>query len=94
MQRPSFPTGQTRPTLSEDIGEVDGSHDAGQDGRLVTSDQPLAAYCGAQPAPAARRAGPREHGRQAARSERDRPERAREIDDELSHGRAAAGRRA
>jgi hypothetical protein len=33
----------------------------------------------------ARRAGPREHGRQAARSKRDRPERAGEQDDRLSH---------
>jgi hypothetical protein len=29
------------------------------------------------------RAGPREHGRQAARSKRDRPERASEQDDKL-----------
>ena len=39
----------------------------------------------------ARRAGPREHGRQAARSKRDRPERARERKYRLSHIRAAAG---
>ena len=39
----------------------------------------------------ARRADPREHGRQAARSKRDRPERASEQDDELSHVGAAAG---
>ena len=39
----------------------------------------------------ARRAGPREHGRQAARSKRDRPERARERKYRLSHDRAAAG---
>jgi hypothetical protein len=40
---------------------------------------------------AARRGGPREHGRQAARSKRDRPERARTQNDELSHVGAAAG---
>jgi hypothetical protein len=34
--------------------------------------------CAAAPATSARRAGPREHGRQAARSKRDRPERAGE----------------
>jgi hypothetical protein len=34
---------------------------------------------------AARRAGPREHGRQAARSKRDGTERAREQDNRLSH---------
>ena len=39
----------------------------------------------------ARPAGPREHGRQAARSKRDRTERAGEQGDELSHVRAAAG---
>jgi hypothetical protein len=42
----------------------------------------------------ARRAGPREHGRQAARSKRDRPERARKPKGRLSHARAAARRRA
>ena len=39
----------------------------------------------------ARRGGPREHGRQAVRSKRDRPERAREVKYRLSHVRAAAG---
>ncbi|MGH4011041.1 MAG: hypothetical protein ACRDTH_23260 [Pseudonocardiaceae bacterium] len=39
---------------------------------------------------AARRAGPREHGRQAARSKRDRPETASELY-QVSHLRAAAG---
>ena len=39
----------------------------------------------------ARRASPREHGRQAARSKRDRPERAREPHNGPSHVRAAAG---
>jgi hypothetical protein len=39
----------------------------------------------------ARRAGPREHGRQAARSERKRPERAREPHNGPGHVRAAAG---
>jgi len=39
----------------------------------------------------ARRADPREHGRQAARSKRDQPERASEQNDGLSHVRAAAG---
>jgi hypothetical protein len=34
---------------------------------------------------AARRAGPREHGRQAARSKRDRPERAGEETTPASH---------
>jgi hypothetical protein len=38
-----------------------------------------------------RRADPCEHGRQAARSERDQPERPGELHDELSHVRAAAG---
>ena len=42
------------------------------------------------PTTAARRSGPREHGRQAARSKRSRTERAGEEDDELSHVRAAA----
>jgi hypothetical protein len=41
--------------------------------------------------PCARWAGPREHGRQAARSKRDRPGRASEQDDELNHVRAAGG---
>jgi hypothetical protein len=41
--------------------------------------------------PCARRAGPREHGRQAARSERDRPERAREAEYQSGHIHAAAG---
>ncbi|MGH3766560.1 MAG: hypothetical protein ACRDTX_15670 [Pseudonocardiaceae bacterium] len=36
-------------------------------------------------------AGPPEHGQQAARSKRDRPGRAREQDDGLSHVGAAAG---
>jgi hypothetical protein len=45
------------------------------------------------PDTSARRGGPREHGRQAARSKRDRPERAGELDDGLSHVRAAARRR-
>ena len=39
----------------------------------------------------ARRAGPREHGRQAARSERDQPGRAPEMPCQPGHGRAAAG---
>ncbi len=39
----------------------------------------------------ARRAGPREHGRQAARSERDQPGRAHEMLNQPIHGRAAAG---
>lgn len=39
----------------------------------------------------ARRAGLREHGRRAARSKRDQPERAREENYKLSHVRAAAG---
>ena len=39
----------------------------------------------------ARRASPREHDRQAARSKRDRPERAREPHNGPSHVRAAAG---
>ena len=39
----------------------------------------------------ARRAGPREHGRQAARSKRDRPERTRKPHNGPSHVRAAAG---
>lgn len=38
----------------------------------------------------ARRAGPREHGRQAARSKRDRPGRASELVYQLSHLRAGA----
>ncbi|MGB9048011.1 MAG: hypothetical protein WCC47_11605 [Pseudonocardiaceae bacterium] len=37
----------------------------------------------------ARRAGPGEHGRQAARSKRDRPERACRLVYEVSHVRAA-----
>ena len=37
------------------------------------------------------RADPREHGRQAARSKRDRPERAREPLYQVSHVRAAVG---
>jgi hypothetical protein len=43
------------------------------------------------PTTTARRAGPREHGRQAARSKRDRPERASALMDQVSHVRAAAG---
>jgi hypothetical protein len=39
----------------------------------------------------ARRPGPREHGRQAARSKRVRPERARKMRCQASHVRAAAG---
>jgi len=39
----------------------------------------------------ARRGDPREHGRQAARSERDRPGGHARSDDELSHIRAAGG---
>jgi hypothetical protein len=42
----------------------------------------------------ARRAAPREHGRQAARSKRDRPERAREWRGPTQYVRAARGRRA
>jgi hypothetical protein len=41
----------------------------------------------------ARRAGPREHGHQAARSKRDRPARARELEDELTNVRAAEATR-
>jgi hypothetical protein len=40
--------------------------------------QRLRGSAGLAVATSARRAGPREHGRQAARSKRDRPERARE----------------
>jgi hypothetical protein len=39
----------------------------------------------------ARRSGPREHGRQASRSKRDRPERTSKQRDELSHVRVAVG---
>jgi hypothetical protein len=40
---------------------------------------------------AARRADPREHGRQAARSKRDRPERARESTEQRNRVGTAAG---
>ncbi len=43
------------------------------------------------PTTAARRTGPREHGRQAARSKRDRPGRAGEETTQASHARAAGG---
>jgi hypothetical protein len=44
--------------------------------------------CGTRgPVDTARRAGPREHGRQAARSKRDRPERAAKENNKLSHDR-------